>query len=667
MSNSVEVTEHLFIPLADGTRLAARLWRPAGAASNPVPAILEYIPYRKRDGTRGRDEPMHHFFAAQGYAAIRVDMRGSGESDGLMQDEYLQQELDDGCEVIAWLAAQPWCDGNVGIMGKSWGGFNALQIAALRPPALKAVLTVCSTDDRYADDIHYMGGCLLNDNLWWATIMLGYQARPADPQLVGDAWRAQWLERVAAMPFFPAIWASHQRRDAYWRHGSICEDFSAITVPVFAVGGWADAYTNAVPRLLEGLSVPRLGLIGPWAHVYAQDGSPGPAIGFLQEATRWWDQWLKGRDTGIMAEPMMRAFIEEATPPGHRDPVPGRFVGEAHWPSPRITPLMLHLGRGTLARTAGEPEQLSIRSPAWTGAGCGEWMGTGVAGEEPTDQRLDDGLSLDFDTLPLADRIEILGAPTLDVEIAADQPVAQICVRLCDVAPDGASRRISYQVLNLTHRDSHAEPSALEPGRFYRVRVKLNDCGHAFPPGHRIRLAVSTAYWPLIWPAPGAATLTLRCPATLTLPVRPVDPAEPAIRFEPPTHGPHAPVTKVSEGSFTRSHALDLLSGQATYITHGEGGLFGEGVQRFDEIDTTLSHSLKRELTISADDPLTARYALTQDYEMGRDGWRIRIAVRTGMHATADAFILEGTLETYENDVLAASRHWHETIPRDLV
>jgi uncharacterized protein len=330
------VTEHFFITLSDGVRLAARLWLPDDAMRNPVPAILEYIPYRKRDGTRGRDEPMHGWFAEHGYAAIRVDMRGSGESDGHMADEYLSLELEDACEVIDWLSRQRWCSGRVGMMGKSWGGFNALQTAALRPPALKAIITVCSTDDRYADDVHFMGGALLNDNLWWGAIMLAYQARPADPDLVGEDWRDQWLERLESLPFFPALWLAHQRRDSYWRHGSVCEDFSAIQCPVFAVGGWADAYTNAIPRLLEGLAVPRRGLIGPWAHLYPHDGKPRPAIGFLQEALRWWDHWLKDEDRGIMAEPMLRAFIEDWTPPGGRDPMPGRFVGEAQWPSPRI-------------------------------------------------------------------------------------------------------------------------------------------------------------------------------------------------------------------------------------------------------------------------------------------------------------------------------------------
>ena len=662
---AVSVVEHFFIPLSDGTRLAARRWLPEDAAESPVPAILEYIPYRKRDATRGRDEPMHGWFAAQGYAAVRVDMRGSGESDGHLADEYLSRELEDACEVIDWLSRQRWCSGRVGMMGKSWGGFNALQTAALRPPALKAVITVCSTDDRYADDVHYMGGALLNDNLWWGTIMLAYQSRPADPALVGEAWREQWLDRVKNLPFFPALWLAHQRRDAYWRHGSVCEDFSAIACPVFAVGGWADAYTNAVPRLLEGLTVPRLGLIGPWAHVYAQDGAPGPAIGFLQEALRWWDHWLKDEDRGIMAEPMLRAFIEDWSPPGHRDPAPGRFVGEDRWPSSRIERRPFHLNLHGLADAPAARQEVAIRSPCWTGLAAGEWMGTGVAGQEAADQRLDDGFSRVFDSEPLGERIEILGAPELEIQLASDKPVAQLCLRLCDVAPDGSSRRVSYGVLNLTHRDSHAEPSELVPGAFCGIRVKLNACGYAFDKGHVVRLALSSAYWPLIWPAPEAATLTLRLPGRLLLPVRPPNAGDERIRFEPPLRGSRAPVTKVADGQMSRTATLDFAGGIASYSTRSKGGLFGEGAVRFDEIDMMLSHDLARELTIAAADPSSARYHLDQSYELGREGWRILVETRTSMHASATDFILRGNLRAFENGALAASRGWEVTIPRD--
>ena len=321
--------ENVWIPMSDGCRIAARLWLPAIAASEPVPAILEYIPYRKRDFTRARDEPIHRYFASRGYAAIRVDIRGSGDSEGVLADEYTPQEHDDALEIIDWIAAQPWCSGAVGMMGISWGGFNSLQVAALRPPALKAIITLCSTDDRYADDAHYMGGCLLNENMQWGWVLMLYAALPPDPEIVGERWREMWRQRIDSLECFPFLWAAHQWRDDYWRHGSVCEDYAAIECPVYAIGGWADGYSNAIPRLLAGLSCPRKGLIGPWAHVFPHDGVPGPAIGFLQQAVCWWDHWLRGVDTGIMAEPMFRVWMQDSVAPQPQYAErPGRWVAE---------------------------------------------------------------------------------------------------------------------------------------------------------------------------------------------------------------------------------------------------------------------------------------------------------------------------------------------------
>jgi uncharacterized protein len=310
--NSVIEEPNVWIPLADGTRLAARIWRPEDQA--PVPAIFEYLPYRKRYGTVARDTLTHPYLASHGYASVRVDLRGSGESDGVLTDEYLQTELDDAVEAISWIASQPWCDGNIGMMGISWGGFNGLQVAALQPAALKAIVTICSTDDRYADDIHYMGGCLLADNLSWASVMFAYNTMPPDPELVGDRWRDMWFERLEGSGLWIENWLRHQRRDAFWEHGSVCEDLSQIKCPVYAVGGWADGYSNAIFRLLDGLSVPRKALVGPWSHAYPHIATPRPAIDFLSELLRWWDHWLKGVDTGIMDEPMLTAWMQDAVP-----------------------------------------------------------------------------------------------------------------------------------------------------------------------------------------------------------------------------------------------------------------------------------------------------------------------------------------------------------------
>ena len=260
------VLENEWITLKDGTRLAARIWMPQAARHDPAPAVLELLPYRKRNGTAQRDESTYPAFAAAGIAGIRVDLRGSGESDGVIDGEYTPLELSDGCEVIDWIARQPWCNGNVGMMGISWGGFNCLQLAALRPPALKAVISIASSVDRYNDDIHYKGGAHLSAQLSWAATMLAYQSRPPDPELVGDRWRQMWLDRLENEPFFMADWLSHQRRDAFWQHGSICEDFGGFAVPALMIAGWADGYRNTPLKAVEGMPDLASAFIVPWVH-----------------------------------------------------------------------------------------------------------------------------------------------------------------------------------------------------------------------------------------------------------------------------------------------------------------------------------------------------------------------------------------------------------------
>ncbi|HSH42863.1 MAG TPA: CocE/NonD family hydrolase, partial [Arenicellales bacterium] len=502
--HEVRELEHVLIEMPDGVRLAARVWMPGDAEQRPVPAILEYIPYRKRDATAERDEMNHRFFAGHGYACVRVDLRGSGDSEGVLTDEYLPIELDDGLQVLRWIAAQHWCDGNIGMIGISWGGFNGLQIAALRPPELKAVITLCSTDDRYADDVHYMGGCLLLDNLSWASTMFSENSCPPDPLLASN-WRELWFERLNGSGLWLDTWLRHQHRDEYWKHGSICEDFSTVQCPVMAVSGWADGYSNAVFRMLANLGVPRKGLIGPWSHKYPHLGIPGPAIDFLGECLRWWDQWLAGRDTGVMDEPMLRVWMQDSVPPQpyyhHR---PGRWVAEQSWPSDRIQYERRPLGPGMVAPPDAETEQkeLTVRSPLNVGQFGGKWCSYADIPDLPHDQRSEDGGSLIFESEPLEEELEILGAPVVELDLASDQPVAQVAVRLSDMAPDDKATRVTYGLLNLTHRDSNETPQPLEPGRRYTVRVQLNDIAQKFPRGHRIRVGISTSYWPLAWPSP---------------------------------------------------------------------------------------------------------------------------------------------------------------------
>ena len=406
---------------AGGAHLVA-----GGRRANPVPAILEYLPYRKRDGTYERDALTHPYLAGHGYAGVRVDLRGSGKSSGLLFDEYATQEHDDGVELIAWLAAQPWCNGAVGMMGISWGGFNGLQIAARRPPALKAIVTLCSTDDRYADDAHYMGGTFLTTaGLEWAFFFFSLMCLPPDPALVGDGWRATWLERLNNIPLFQDNWLQHQRRDAYWKHGSVCEDYAAIRCPVYAVGGWTDGYKNAIQRLLERLTVPRKGLVGPWGHAYPHFAMPGPQIGFLQEILRWWDYWLKDVDTGVMDEPMLRAWMTESVKPAtHHDTLPGRWIAEPSWPPPEIIPRRLFLTDAGLRQAAAPLTARAVCSPQTVGKCGGYWVPFGRGHDQAGDQQEDDVRSLTFETPPLEEPIEILGAPIVTLDVSSDRPIA---------------------------------------------------------------------------------------------------------------------------------------------------------------------------------------------------------------------------------------------------
>lgn len=662
---AVREMDPVWIPLRDGTRLAARIWLPADAEADPVPAILEYIPYRRRDFTAQRDALMHPYVAGHGYACVRVDMRGSGDSDGVLTDEYLPLEHDDALEVIAWLAVQPWCTGAVGMIGNSWGGFNALQVAARRPPALKAIITSCSTDDRYADDIHYMGGCLLTDNMRWASTMFAHNSRPPDPAVVGERWRELWRERLEGSGLWVDTWLRHQRRDAFWKHGSVCEDFEAIRCPVYAVGGWSDGYSNAIPRLMRGLSVPRRGLIGQWAHRYPHLAVPGPAVGFLQLAIRWWDTWLKGIDTGFTDEPMLRIWMPESVRPAHTyRELPGRWIAERAWPPAGVGSRRLVLNPGRLAAAADPEVALTIRSLETVGLYAGRWCAHGLGPDLPIDQRFEDGGALVFDTEPLAERLEILGAPVAELALGVDRPVALVAVRLSDVAPDGAATRVTYGLLNLTHRESHETPTPLALGRRYRVRVQLNDVAQAFPPGHRIRLAVSTAYWPTAWPSPEPVTLTLFAGAsTLELPVRPPSPADDALPPLPPLElPPPLRTTVLAPGRHDRAIHHDIAAGDVILEVVQDSGTY-----RLDDIDLTVRTVTTDRYTIRPDDPLSARAEVSWIVRLSRGDWRVESRTGTVLTATREAFRVRATLDAFEGDTRVFCRSWDRSIPRDLV
>ena len=666
LPRDVREIEHVEIAMPDGTRLAARIWMPEGAEARPVPAILEYIPYRKNDKTLERDHARAPWLAAQGYAYVRVDLRGTGESEGVMEDEYTPIELQDGCDVIAWIAGQPWCDGGVGIVGISWGGFNGLQIAALRPPALKAVVTICSTDDRYADDIHYMGGTLLCEQLSWASVMFGINTLPPDPAHVGDRWRDMWTARLDGSGLWLETWLAHQTRDEFWQHGSVCEDFSAIEVPVYAVSGWADGYCRSVFRLVQNLKGPVKGLVGPWAHKYPHLGEPGPAIDWLTEETRWWDHWLKGRETGIMDEPPLRLYLQDHAAPrshyAHRD---GRWITEPAWPSPNVTRTGFALGSDgrMAAEGAALPDAaMTIRSPFWVGVQGGKWCSYALPGDQPGDQRRDDAGSLVFDTAPLAADVDIAGDACLTLTLRSDRPVAQVAARLVDVAPDGAATRVSYGLLNLTHRDGHEHPAPLEPGRDYEIRVPLKHVAQTFRAGHRIRLAVSSSYFPLAWPTPEPATLTvLPGRSRLDLPIR----ADDGIRvpdFAPPRAAAPLDATYHVTPAAEWTVEEDRDTGRVTVLIRNH-----EGAALIDAHDLYHSSEGRERYSVLPDDPVSAEGEVVWTHEMRRDDWSVKTVTTTRLTGDRDTFRIVARLRAWEGEVLVRDQSWNTPIPRHLV
>jgi uncharacterized protein len=662
----VRLIENTWIPLADGTRLAARIWMPEDAEQNPVPAILEYLPYRKSDGTAFRDRGMHAYFAGHGYAAIRVDMRGSGDSDGLLLDEYLPQEQQDALEVIAWIANQPWCTGNVGMMGISWGGFNSLQVAAHRPPALKAIITVCSTDDRYTDDCHYMGGCVLgSDLLNWASIMFAYCSLPPDPQVVGERWRAMWFERMEGLQPFVESWLSHQQRDDFWKQGSVDEGYGDIACPVYAVGGWVDPYTNAIPRLLEGLSVPRKGLIGPWAHAYPHIAAPQPQIGFLQESLRWWDYWLKGIDTGVMDEPMLRVWMPEFVLPQALEPDwPGRWVAEASWPPAQVTPLTYILSEDHLVDAPQPPRTVTFQGVQTNGSMAGVWCPYGGKFGMPTDQRIDDGLSMCFTSEPLQDPQEILGFPEVNLELSVDQPDALLAVRLCDVAPDGDSRLVSWGLLNLTHRDGHDRPTPLEPHRVYMVKVQLNVAAYRLKSGHRWRVAISPTYWPHAWPSPIAVKLTIHTGehSRLILPLRTPSGLDDSLApFGLAEGAPQLEYESLRTEDGRRNISYDAITGRM------------QMVDCIDEGRNQLSNGLiydsliTNTFSIQERQPTSASVQCDRQIEISRGDWNTRVQTHSVMTGDQNYFYLTNILDAYEHDVRVFTKSWTKKIPRQMV
>jgi uncharacterized protein len=680
---AVKITENLWIVMSDGTRLAARLFLPSTAAARRTGAVLEYLPYRKRDAYRYRDDVAGPFLAKAGIAMIRVDIRGTGDSDGAMVDEYSDQEQADALAVIDWIARQPWCNGKVGMRGISYGSFAALQAAAKGPAALTAIVSTCGTEQRYLDDIHYKGGCLINDQFVWAMEWQVIMRAPPDPMIVGEGrWRELWRQRLAASGPMTVLWNEHQTLDEKWRDGST-QDYAAIRCAIYNIGGMLDPYVPSVTRMMERApQVQQKALIGPWTHKWpgypqppghtgkptdAANGVPGPGVDWLPVESRWWRHWLLGEANGIMEEPRFWAFREDQ-PAGSRFPhdTAGAWISEARWPSGQITAERWFLNADGLAKTAGPQARLTHRTDLTVGF-ANRWAAT--SGDPTTwwrDQAADDARCLHFDSTPLAQALDVVGEPVFTIRVRADEPVAKLCVRLTEVTPDGRSNFVSYGLLNLTHRDSDVRPAALVPGKDYEVRIKAHFACYRFAAGSRIRVALSETWWPVVWPSPAVVTLQVTAGVSaLELPVRPRRDEE-----TPPfaIYRERYADPKTAPAPYLEPLANVQVSGEPGRRTFTliEGSLEPQG-EVIPGAGTAYREAYRLRRSIREDDPNSAQMEAEAINTYERGDWKIKLRAHSLCRSTPTHFLCTESFEAWEDTRVVYSRSWEKQIARRLV
>ncbi|TAN09311.1 MAG: CocE/NonD family hydrolase, partial [Rhizobiaceae bacterium] len=557
--------------------------------------------------------------------------------------------------------AQDWSNGNVGMMGISWGGFNCLQVAALKPPALKAVISIASTVDRYNDDIHYKNGAHLSAQMSWAATMSAYQSRPPDPELVGERWLAMWQDRLENEPFFMQEWLSHQRRDAFWRHGSICEDFDAFPVPALVIAGWADGYRNTPLNMVTGMPDRAWTLVGPWVHKYPHFAYPRPRADFHAEAIAWWRRWLCGEKNAVEETPHVRAYILDGPRPGlWREADPGYWIAKNRWEAPKPLTLTIGAAGGLERDPAGQAAgHALLRSPLDTGTGAGEFFTLKPDSEMAGDQRGDDAGSLVFDSAALVEDCVILGRPVVALTVSSDTPLANLAARLVDVHPDGTATRVAYGVLNLAHRHGNAEPQPLEPGVPTDITLVLDACGYRFQPGHLIRLSLSSAYWPIILPPPFNATMEIDLDTMeLQLPL-----LGSHRRIEVPEPSNPDPLPKYEtlvEGSSGRSVEHDLREGVTRYRVNEDTGLNrhpGNGLSTRDIREEVWS--------ITLDDPLSVTARIEWTCMTEREGWQARTHIVSTLSCTAAEWVISERIEAFRDGRSIFSRERKASVRRD--
>jgi putative CocE/NonD family hydrolase len=676
---TVKKVHNIRIPLTNGDYIHAHAWFPDSAIEDKVHsfgALVEYIPYRT-DVTVIRDSIRHPFYAANGFVSIRVDMRGSCNSSGVLTDEYLQQEQDDAMEVFDWIVNQTWSNGNIAMFGKSWGGFNGLQVAARNHPALKTIITLMSTDDRYSDDVHYRGGCLLaSDMVWWGSTMLVYQPRPQDPRVVGEAWKKNWLKRLEVPPML-VNWIKHQTRDDYWKHGSVCENWEELKIPVLAIGGFRDGYTNPVFRMAEKLSNPSSAcIVGPWVHEYPEMAEPAPKIDYQQISVKWFSKWLYPERESGLSLPRLTVYIQD--PSSIKDSYVYRNGRWVSTDEPKVEKsLSYHLNgdnmkletTDTTAVSKSDHQPVTFSGTLSHGIFRGTYCPFGFRGDFPGDQKNEDSKCTCFDSEILNEEIDLVGLPYIYLELSSNEKLANISVRLVDIYPNnGEHVLLSWGQLNLTHRDSHEFPSYLVPDQKYKVRVQLDAVGIKLAKGHKLRVALSPCDWPQAWPTPEIPILTVYS-GELVLPKVNKETAVQPPEFGTPTIMKQD-ITLDTKRAYDRTKKIDYDYGADVWtLTDIQDGGKTEINNNGELSGFYFGEYNKNVWQIEPSNPLSSMNKCSWVYEMGRvaDDWNIRFESESTLTSDTGNFYLINKLKALENDKVISEREYHDTVPRNFL
>lgn len=661
--------ESVFVRQPDGVRLHLLLFLPASAkAGTRVGTALDADPYRREPSSGGARN--QEYFAARGIAGAYLAVRGSGTSEGIPSDEYAADEIEDTGRIVDWISKQPWSNGNVGMHGISYSAFNSVWVAAaLKPPALKAIFVRAGTHNRYTDDIHYPGGTMVMVNNAWALGMLTSNATPGAPDYAIDSKAS--LDRWNTPPWLQ-VFLRHQTDGPHWQRGSLWPDYGRLTTPTFLAGGYLDKYQNFVPLIMRHAPAVTMGILGPWHHSMTW---PGPAVNWNALMTRWFDHWLNGRDTGMLREPRVTFYM-----PGwqrqsfrSRDDVPGEWRTMADWPAATFAPAeRLYLrpspevpvaqalrapippGRGGgLSGLAGRASALRLDYRPGRGGTDQSFGPTSSNGYYGIDHRDEDAYGLCFDTEPLREPVEILGFVRANLFVSATAPIANWIVRLHDLAPDGTSYLITRGFLNGTHRASHEKPEPLVPDQVYEIGLELMCTGYRFAPGHRIRVVVANADFPVIWPSPYPMTTTLYTggdrPSHVALPVLPPGRSKP-VAAPLAGGGPAEPLADRRSADSVRRYLMTR--------DYSNGDVRAE----FQLGSQTIV------CRVNENDPAAASLDVTANVRnQAADGRVIETRATGSLSSTAERFTLDMQATLLANGREIRSKTWHDATPRQLL